>query len=107
MHLPGWEVDILRGEMFSDGYGFVVDYIAEILRHQRNQDFSNKYNGHFELSPDIATRDRDAINKTFSGLMKILYPTGEQTADEIEEVLRFSIECRKRVKDQLMRLDNL
>ena len=61
--LPGWEVDILRGEMFSDGYGFVVDYIAEILRHQRNQDFSNKYNGHFELSPDIATRDRDAINK--------------------------------------------
>ncbi len=104
--LPGWEVDILRGEMFSDGYGFVVDYIAEILRHQRNQDFSNKYNGHFVLSPDIATRDRDAINKTFSGLMKILYPTGEQTADEIEEVLRFSIECRKRVKDQLMRLDS-
>ncbi len=104
--LPGWEVDIIRGEMFSDGYGFVVDYIAEILRHLRNQDFSDRYKEHFEMSSDIATRDRDAINKTFSGLMKILYPTGEQTTEEIEEVLQFSIECRKRVKDQLMRLDS-
>ena len=104
--LPGWEVDIIRGEMFSDGYGFVVDYIAEILRHLRNQDFSDRYKEYFEMSSDIATRDRDAINKTFSGLMKILYPTGEQTTEEIEEVLRFSIECRKRVKDQLMRLDS-
>ena len=104
--LPGWEVDIIRGEMFSDGYGFVVDYIAEILRHLRNQDFSDRYKEHFEMSSDIATRDRDAINKTFSGLMKILYPTGEQTTEEIEEVLQFSIECRKRVKDQLMRIDS-
>lgn len=104
--LPGWEVDIIRGEMFSDGFGFVVDYIAEILRHLRNQDFSDKYQQHFEISPDIATRDKDAINKTFSGLMKILFPNGEQTVEEVEEILHFSIECRKRVKDQLMRLDS-
>jgi ATP-dependent Lon protease len=104
-YLPGWEVDVIRGEMFSNGYGFVVDYLAEILRHLRNQDFSDRYTAHFTLSPDISTRDRDAVHKTFSGLMKVLYPSGEASAEEIEELLRFSMECRKRVKDQLMRID--
>lgn len=104
-YIPGWEVDIIRGEMFSEGYGFVVDYLAEILRHLRNQDFSDQYKEHFTLSPDISTRDRDAINKTFSGLMKILFPQGGANPDEIEEVLKFSMEGRKRVKDQLFRID--
>lgn len=104
-YIPGWEVDIIRGEMFSDGYGFVVDYLAEILRHLRNQDFSNQYQEYFSLSSDISTRDRDAINKTFSGLMKILFPQGGATESEIEDILRFSMEGRKRVKDQLFRLD--
>ena len=99
--LPGWEIDIIRGEMFSEGYGFVVDYIAEILRDLRKQDFSDRYSEHFELSSDIATRDKDAINKTFSGLMKIVFPNGNQTEKETEEILKFAIECRKRVKDQL------
>lgn len=104
-YIPGWEVDIIRGEMFSDGYGFVVDYIAEILRAQRNQDFSDRYKQHFTLSSEISTRDLDGINKTFSGLMKIIYPQGEASKDEIEELLRYAIEGRKRVKDQLMRID--
>ena len=104
-YIPGWEVDIIRGEMFSDGYGFVVDYLAEILRTLRNHDFSQLYADHFTLSSDISTRDRDGINKTFSGMMKILYPHQEAMAEEIEEVLRFSIEGRKRVKSQLMRID--
>jgi ATP-dependent Lon protease len=105
-YIPGWEVDIIRGEMFSDGYGFVVDYIAEVLKSMRSQDYSDRYQGYFTLSPDIATRDRDAIHKTFSGLMKILYPGGEATREEIEEILRFSIEGRKRVKDQILRIDS-
>ena len=104
-YIPGWEVDIIRGEMFSEGYGFVVDYLAEILRYLRNQDFSDQYEEHFTLSSDISTRDRDAVNKTFSGLMKILFPQGEATAEEIEEVLKFSMEGRKRVKDQLFKID--
>ena len=104
-YIPGWEVDIIRGEMFSDGYGFVVDYLAEILRTFRNHDFSQRYTEHFELLSDISTRDRDGINKTFSGLMKILYPHGEATDKEIEEVLQFAIEGRKRIKMQLMRID--
>ena len=104
--IPGWEVDIIRGEMFSDGYGFVVDYLAEVLRSLRNHDYSDRYNGYFTLSTDISTRDRDGINKTFSGLMKIIFPHGGATVAEIEEILRFSIEGRKRVKDQLMRIDS-
>ncbi|MBC8466712.1 MAG: BREX system Lon protease-like protein BrxL [Deltaproteobacteria bacterium] len=104
-YIPGWEVNIIRGEMFSEGYGFVVDYLAEILRTLRNHDFSQQYAGHFELLADITTRDRDAVNKTFSGLMKILFPHKEATAAEIEEILRFAIEGRKRIKDQLLRID--
>ena len=104
-YIPGWEVDIIRGEMFSNGYGFVVDYLAEILRHLRNQDYSDQYKEHFTLSSNISTRDRDAINKTFSGLMKILFPQGGATAKEIEEILKFAMEGRKRVKDQLFRID--
>ena len=104
-YIPGWEVDIIRGEMFSDGYGFVVDYLAEILRTFRNHDYSQRYGKYFELLSDISTRDRDGINKTFSGLMKVLFPHGEATKKEIEEVLRFAIEGRKRIKMQLMRID--
>ncbi|MBV5329599.1 MAG: BREX system Lon protease-like protein BrxL [Chlorobium sp.] len=104
-YIPGWEVDIIRGEMFSDGYGFVVDYLAEILRSMRNHDYSDRYKEHFSLSADISTRDRDGINKTFSGLMKILFPQGGASNEEIEELLKFAIEGRKRVKDQLMRID--
>ncbi len=105
-YLPGWEIDIIRGEMFSDGYGFVVDYIAEILRFLRNDDYSDRYRPYFTLSKEISTRDRDAINKTFSGLMKILFPHDEATQEEVEEILSFAIEGRKRVKDQLMRIDS-
>lgn len=104
-YIPGWEVGVIRGEMFSSGYGFVVDYLAEILRHLRNDDYSDRYRSSFELSSDISTRDRDGVHKTFSGLMKILFPSGEATPDEMEEVLKLALEGRKRVKDQLMRLD--
>lgn len=105
-YIPGWEVDVIRGEMFSTGFGFVVDYLAEILKSLRSHDFSDHYKKFFDLSEDISTRDRDGINKTFSGLMKILYPQGEASESEIEDLLRTAIEGRKRVKDQLLRIDS-
>ena len=105
-YIPGWEVDTIRSEMFSDGYGFVVDYIAEVLKSMRDADYSDRYQQHFTLGSDISTRDRDGIHKTFSGLMKIVYPHGEATKEEIEEILRFAIEGRKRVKDQILRIDS-
>ena len=104
-YIPGWEVDTIRSEMFSDGYGFVVDYIAEVLKSMRNLDYSDRYQQHFTLGSDISTRDRDGIHKTFSGLMKLLYPHEQATAEQIEEILRFAIEGRKRVKDQILRID--
>lgn len=104
-YLPGWEVDVIRGEMFTSGYGFIVDYLAEILRHLRSDDLSNRHQTFFSLSDSISTRDRDAINKTMSGLMKLLFPAGGETQEEVEELLKLAIECRKRVKDQLKRID--
>jgi ATP-dependent Lon protease len=105
-YIPGWEVDTIRSEMFSNGYGFVVDYIAEVLKSMRNADYSDRYQQHFTLGSDISTRDRDGIHKTFSGLMKLLFPHGEATQEEIAETLRFAIEGRKRVKDQILRIDS-
>ena len=105
-YLPGWEVDVIRGEMFTSGYGFIVDYLAEILRHLRNDDLSHAHEAHFKLSSQVSTRDRDAIHKTMSGLLKVLYPNGKQTEAEVEELLKLAIESRKRVKDQLARIDS-
>lgn len=102
---PGWEVDNLRTEMFSCGYGFVVDYFAEILRALRNDDYSGEFSRYFTLGDDISARDRDGIKKTFSGLMKIIFPNNDATSEETQELLTFAIEGRKRVKDQLLRID--
>ena len=105
-YLPGWEIDVIRGEMFATGYGFIVDYLAEILRHLRGQDRSSDYRDLFTVSSSISTRDRDGVHKTFSGLMKLLFPGGGATEAEIRELLSLAMEGRKRVKDQLMRIDS-
>jgi ATP-dependent Lon protease len=105
-YLPGWEIDVIRGEMFATGYGFIVDYLAEVLRHLRGQDRSSDYRDLFTLDPSISTRDRDGVQKTFSGLMKLLFPGGGATEAEIRELLTLAMEGRKRVKDQLMRIDS-
>jgi len=105
-YLPGWEIDVIRGEMFTKGYGFIVDYLAEILRHLRSEDFSNRPDKFFQVSEKISTRDRDAIYKTMSGMLKLIFPDGSQTEAEVEELLRLAMESRKRVKDQLARIDS-
>lgn len=104
-YIPGWEVAPIRSEMFSTGYGFVVDYLAEILRAKRSDDFSDKYKDYFTLDNSVSTRDQDGIRKTFSGLMKLVHPTGEATEDEVRTLLEFAIEGRKRVKDSILRID--
>lgn len=105
-YLPGWEIDVIRGEMFTKGYGFIVDYLAEILRHLRSEDFSNRPDQFFKTSEKISTRDRDAVYKTMSGLLKLIFPDGSQTETEVDELLRLAMESRKRVKDQLARIDS-
>lgn len=105
-YLPGWEFEQIRSEMFTRGYGFVVDYLAEILHNLRNVDYGSAFERYFTLSPTLSTRDKDGVRKTFSGLMKLIYPSGEATMDEMEPLLRCAIEGRKRVKDQLCRIDS-
>lgn len=103
---PGWEVAPIRHELFSTGYGFVVDYIAEVLKHLRTEDFTKTYQAHFEIVSEVSTRDQTGFEKTFSGLMKILYPDGKATPAEMEELLSFAMEGRRRVREHILRIDD-
>jgi len=104
-YLPGWEVQKLRNDMFTSDYGFIVDYLAEILKELRKEDRTNEYAKYFELSDTITTRDKTSIIKTFAGLAKIIYPHSEMTEADVRELLDFAIEGRKRVKQQLQKMD--
>lgn len=105
MYIPGWEVRILKSSVFSDEYGFIVDYLAELLRELRKADYSVHLDGKIKLDGSLTTRDKTAVRKSFSGLAKILYPHGVMTDGELLELLDFAIEGRKRVKDQLYIID--
>lgn len=104
-YLPGWEVQKLRNDMFTSDYGFIVDYLAGILKELRKEDRTNEYSTYFELSDTITTRDKTSIVKTFAGLAKIIYPHDELSEEDMKELLDFAIECRKRVKLQLQNMD--
>jgi ATP-dependent Lon protease len=104
-YLPGWEVQKLRNDMFTKDYGFIVDYLAEVLKDLRKEDRTNDYSKYFELSDSITTRDKTSIAKTFAGLSKIIYPQGDLSLEDAQELLDFSIENRKRVKEQLYKMD--
>lgn len=105
-YLPGWEVDKLRNEMFTSGYGFIVDYLAEVLKELRREDYTQVYRDYYTFSDSLTTRDRDAIGKTLSGLIKLIYPHGAFSRHDLKELLEFAMECRKRVKDQLIKMDD-
>ena len=104
-YLPGWEVLKLRNDMFTSDYGFIVDYLAEILKVLRKEDRTHDYTKYFELSDSITTRDKTSIEKTFAGLVKVIYPQGEIEEAAAKELLDFAIENRKRVKQQLQKMD--
>jgi ATP-dependent Lon protease len=103
-YLPGWEIPKMRNDLFTDHYGFVVDYLAEALRELRRHNFTEICDRHFTMGPHLVTRDRKAVKKTVSGLMKIIHPNGEATQVEIAELLEFAMEGRRRVKEQLKKM---
>ena len=105
-YLPGWEVYITRGELFTSGYGLIVDYLSEALHVMREMDFTGLFQKYFRISPNLSERDKEGVRKTFSGLMKVMYPSGVATKEEMRELLTFVMEGRKRVKDNLMRIDS-
>lgn len=104
-YLPGWEVQKLRNEMFTSDYGFIVDYLAEVLKTFRKEDHTFAFTKYFELSDSLTTRDRVSISKTFSGLVKVIFPDGNFSKEDARELLEFSIENRRRVKEQLYKMD--
>jgi ATP-dependent Lon protease len=103
-YLPGWEVPKMRNEHFTDHYGFVVDYFAEALRDLRKHNFTEIIDHHFGLGSHLNARDRKAVRRTVSGLVKILHPHGEVSRDDLQELLEFALEGRRRVKEQLKKM---
>ncbi len=107
MHLynPGWEIKMLKKESFSKGYGLITDYIAAVLHDLRNNDLTSMLKDYAKFDPSLSERDHLAIRKTFSGMVKLLYPNLNMTPEEANELVDFAAEGRKRVKDQLYIID--
>ena len=103
-YLPGWEVPKMRNEHFTDHYGFVVDYLAEALKDLRKLNFTEIIDHHFSLGSHLNARDRKAVRRTVSGLVKIVHPHGKPTRDEVAELLELALEGRRRVKEQLKKM---
>jgi ATP-dependent Lon protease len=104
VYLPGWEIPKMHNSMFTDHYGFVVDYLAEALRELRKHNFTEVIDREFALGPHLNARDRKAVRKTVSGLIKLLHPDGELARDELAELLELALETRRRVKEQLKKM---
>ncbi len=105
LYNPGWEVKMLKKDSFSTGYGLITDYIAAVLHELRGIDRSGELKKFVKFDASLSERDHLAIRKTFSGMMKLLYPDGVYTDVEALEIIDFAAECRKRVKDQLYIID--
>lgn len=105
LYNPGWEIKMLKKDSFSKGYGLITDYISAILHELRKKDFSPLLQNYAKFSGSLSERDHLAIRKTFSGMVKLLYPNGEFTEEEAYEIINFAAEGRKRVKDQLYIID--
>lgn len=105
LYNPGWEIKTLKKDSFSSGYGMITDYIAAVLHELRNYDWTDKLKEYARFDGSLSERDHLAIRKTFSGMMKLLYPDGVITNEEAYELVDFAAESRKRVKDQLYVID--
>jgi ATP-dependent Lon protease len=103
-YLPGWEVPKMQVDFFTDHYGFVVDYLAEALRELRKQNFVDIVDHYFSFGSHLNARDVKAVRKTVSGLVKLIYPHGEVTKEELSELLELAVEGRRRVKEQLKKM---
>jgi len=106
-YLPGWEIPKMRPEFFTNNYGFIVDYLAEYLREMRKRSFSDAIDKYFRLGRDLNQRDTIAVRKTVSGLLKLLYPNGEYDKPAVERCLKYALEMRRRVKEQLKKIGGM
>ncbi|MCR1935042.1 protease Lon-related BREX system protein BrxL [Clostridium tepidum] len=106
-YLPGWEIPKFRPEHFTNDYGFITDYLAEFMRELRKDQYGDSLDKYFRLGKNLNQRDTIAVRKMVNGYLKIVYPHGEFTKDDLEEILCLSLEMRRRVKEQLKKIGGM
>lgn len=106
-YLPGWEIPKFRPEHFTNDYGFISDYLAEFIRELRKEQYGDAIDHYFRLGKNLNQRDTIAVRRMADGYLKLLYPGGNFTKEEVEEVLQISLEMRRRVKEQLKKLGGM
>lgn len=106
-YIPGWEIPKYRPESFTNGYGFITDYLAEFMREMRKEPFGDVSDKYFRFGNNLNQRDVIAVRKIVSGFTKLLYPNGEFSKEDIEEILTFALEMRRRVKEQLKKIGGM
>ena len=104
-YLPGWETPKLRASLFTKRFGLISDCLAEFCHGMRRYDFTNSFGEYFALNENYNTRDDTAVRRTFSGLAKLIYPDERMNKEEVRELLEYAIECRRRVKEQLRKMN--
>lgn len=106
-YLPGWEIPKMRPELLTDRYGFISDYISEFFREMRKRTFTDTLDKYFKLGNNLNQRDVIAVKKTVSGLIKLIYPNGEFTKEDVAEILKYALVGRRRVKEQLKKIGGM
>ena len=106
-YIPGWEIPKFRPEHFTDDYGFITDYLAEFIRELRKEQHGDELDKYFRLGKNLNQRDTIAVRKMVDGFIKLLYPDGEYSKEQLEEILKVSLEMRRRVKEQLKKLGGM
>lgn len=106
-YIPGWEIPKFRPEHFTDDYGFITDYLAEFIRELRKEQHGDELDKYFRLGKNLNQRDTIAVRKMVDGFVKLLYPDGEYSKEQLEETLKVSLEMRRRVKEQLKKLGGM
>ena len=106
-YVPGWEIPKYRPDFFTDDYGFITDYLSEFLRELRKDSYSDLMDKYFKLGNNLNQRDTIAVRKTVSGLIKLVYPDGEASKDEVREIVELALELRRRVKEQLKKIGGM
>ena len=106
-YIPGWEIPKYRPKFFTDDFGFITDYFSEVMRELRKISYADAYTKYFKLGSNLNQRDVIAVKKTVSGLVKLIYPDGRFNRENVEEILRFAMEMRRRVKEQLKKIGGM
>ena len=106
-YIPGWEIPKFRPDHFTDDYGFITDYLAEFMRELRKEQCGDALDKYYRLGKNLNQRDTTAVRKMVGGFVKLLYPDGEYTKEQLEEILKISLEMRRRVKEQLKKLGGM